>query len=445
MQNNNPRLLAVQVLNHVSDGGYSNLTLDATIRKAKLEPRDVGLLTTIVYGVIQRQLTLDYLIEPFIAGKKVEDWVRVLLRTAVFQMQYLTRVPKRAIFFDSTEVAKKMGHVGVAKFVTAILRRMDREGFRDLNEIEDVEERLAISTSTPTWLTAKLIEQLGYDQAEAILNAIDTAPNAVVRANHTKINRKALRQRLSDRYPDMALSEVAGSALVNQGGHLAGAPEFAEGLMTMQDESSQLVAPSMRLQPNSKVLDACAAPGGKTTHIAEYLDAAAGGQVTALDLHPHKVRLIEQNAARLGLSDVVTATAMDARQAGEHFAPASFDRVLVDAPCSGLGLIRRKPEIKYEKTQADIDHLKEIQKNILSSVADLVKPGGYLTYSTCTIVREENQGVVADFLANHPNFEQVTVPIDLPLEKRHGQPALQLYPSDYGSDGFFIASLHRLN
>lgn len=445
MQNNNPRLLAVQVLTHVGEGGYSNLTLDATIRKAKLSPRDAGLLTTIVYGVIQRQLTLDYWIDPFIAGKKVDDWVRVLLRTAVYQMQYLTRVPKRAIFFDSTEVAKKMGHAGVAKFVTAILRRMDREGFRPLDAIEDKEERLATSSSTPTWLTAKLIEQLGYDQAAEILDSIDTAPSAVVRVNHAKTNRKSLRHRLSDRFPDIALSEVAGSALVNEGGHLAGTPEFEEGLMTLQDESSQLVAPSMRLQPDSKVLDACAAPGGKTTHIAEYLDAAAGGSVTALDLHPHKVRLIEQNAARLGLSDVVNAQAMDARQAGEAFAPASFDRVLVDAPCSGLGLIRRKPEIKYEKTQQDIDHLKDIQKDILGSVADLVKPGGYLTYSTCTIVREENQGVVADFLEKHPNFEQVNVPIDLPLEKRHGQPALQLYPSDYGSDGFFIASLHRLS
>ena len=443
MNNNNPRLLAVEVLSRVGKGSYSNLTLDATLNKNKLDSRDAGLLTTIVYGVIQRQLTLDYFIAPFIKGKKVDDWVRVLLRTAVFQMVYLDKVPTRAIFFDSTEVAKKLGHAGVAKFVTAILRRMERDGLPKLDEITDETERLATSSSTPLWLTKKLIAQFGMLTAKHILNAIDDAPSGVLRVNSTMTTADELLGDLKARFPEMRRSDLAPSALVTPTGHLAGTQEFKEGVFTLQDESSQLVAPSLRLQPGDKVLDACAAPGGKTTHIAEYLDEKAGGQVTALDLHPHKVQLIMKNAYRMRLDNRVQAQAMDARVAKDNFAPASFDKILVDAPCSGLGLMRRKPEIKYDKSQQDIDNLARIQGDILDSVAGLVKPGGLITYSTCTLAREENQDVVAAFLAAHPEFEQQPVAGSERLGKIHGAPALQIYPSDYGTDGFFIASLQR--
>lgn len=443
MQKNNPRLLAVEILSRVGKGSYSNLTLDATLNKAKLDPRDAGLLTTIVYGVIQRQLTLDYFIDPFIKGKKIDDWVRVLLRTAVYQMVYLDKVPTRAIFFDSTEVAKKLGHAGVAKFVTAILRRMERDGLPELADIKDETQRLATTSSTPLWLTEKLIDQLGMDQAQKILNAIGDAPSGVLRVNSAMTTPDELLGDLKARFPEIHRSALALSALVTPTGHLAGTPEFTDGVFTLQDESSQLVAPSLQLQPGDKVLDACAAPGGKTTHIAEYLDAKAGGQVTALDLHPHKVQLIMKNAYRMRLDNRVTAEAMDARTAKNHFEPASFDKILVDAPCSGLGLMRRKPEIKYDKTQQDIDNLARIQGDILGSVADLVKVGGLITYSTCTMAREENQDVVAAFLAEHPNFEQQPVAGLDRLDKVHSAPALQVYPSDYGTDGFFIASLKR--
>lgn len=204
-----------------------------------------------------------------------------------------------------------------------------------------------------------------------------------------------------------------------------------------------LVAPSLDVQPGDQVLDACAAPGGKTTHIAQYLDPDQGGRVTALDLHANKVRLIQQNAKRLALDDRVAAQVMDARQVAANFAAESFDKILVDAPCSGLGLIRRKPEIKYTKQPEDLQHLQKIQLAILDSVAPTLKIGGRLTYSTCTMVREENQDVVAHFLATHPEFEQVPVLTLKPLAKTHGAPALQLFPDDYDTDGFFIASLIR--
>ncbi|WP_155286696.1 16S rRNA (cytosine(967)-C(5))-methyltransferase RsmB [Lacticaseibacillus zhaodongensis] len=443
MKNNNPRLLAVEVLARVSKGSYSNLTLDGTLRSNKLDPRDASLLTNIVYGVIQRQLTLDFFIDPFIKGNKVDDWVKVLLRTAVYQMVYLDKVPTRAIFYDSTEIAKKLGHAGIGKFVTAILRRMDREGFPKIGDVKDSVQRLAISSSTPLWLTQKLIDELGMDAASGILNSIDSAPAASLRVNSTVSSADDLLFRLSDRFPDIHRSKLTPTALVAPSGHLAGTPEFRDGMYTLQDESSQLVAASLRLEPGDQVLDACAAPGGKTTHIAEHLLPDQGGKVVALDLHPHKVQLIAKNAARMHLADRVEAFAMDARDAHEHFAAGSFDKILVDAPCSGLGLMRRKPEIKYDKTQADIDKLSEVQQSILGSMADLVKVGGRITYSTCTLAQEENQQVVSAFLQAHPNFKQDTVATDTTITKRHGAPALQIYPNDYGTDGFFIASLVR--
>lgn len=440
----NPRAVAVSILEKVThQGSYSNLALDATLKQAHLDARDAALVTTIVYGVIQHRLTLDYDLVPFIQGRKLDPWVVVLLHTALFQMRYLDKVPNRAIFYDSTEIAKRRGHAGIAKFVTAILRRVEREGVPPVTAIKDPLTRLSVASSTPQWLVAKLIDQLGWAKTQSLLAVINQPAHASLRVNTTRTTPEALLLALRDRFPEIAVSDLTPVGLVAPGGHLAGTEAFASGQYTMQDESSMLVAPSLDLKPHHRVLDACAAPGGKTTHIAQYLDATQGGQVTALDLHPHKVRLIDQNAKRLGLADRVKAQTMDARKAGRVFAPASFDRILVDAPCSGLGLLRRKPEIKYEKTPEDLVRLPEIQQAILDSVAPLVKPGGRLTYSTCTMVTEENQAVVNAFLANHPEFRQVRVPTLTPLAQTHGDPALQIFPDDYGTDGFYIASLVR--
>lgn len=444
MAKSNPRALAVTILEKVArQGSYSNLTLDATLRKADLSVRDAHLLTTIVYGVIQRRLTLDYDLAPFVGKRQLDPWVRILLQTAVYQMVYLDKVPTRAIFYETTEIAKQKGHAGIAKFVTAILRKIQRVGLPSVETLADPLERLSIASSTPVWLVEKLVTQLGEAKAASILAVINQPASASLRVNTTKTTAAALLTQLQAQFAEMTPSAIAADGLVAPGGHLAGTAQFAAGLYTLQDESSMLVAPSMELTPEMQVLDACAAPGGKTTHIAQMLDPQVGGKVTALDLHPHKVKLIAENAARLDLADRVDAYAMDARDAADQFAPQSFDRVLVDAPCSGLGLMRRKPEIKYEKQPADLTNLPQIQLAILNSVAGLVKVYGRLTYSTCTIVREENQAVIDAFLAAHPEFIQIKTPTAQPLAKAHGELALQLYPDDYGTDGFFIAALQR--
>lgn len=308
MTPNNPRLLAVQTLTRVmGKGGYSNLTLDHVITKYQLDSRDAGLLTNIVYGVIQHQLTLDYLLAPFVKTRQLDTWVRCLLQTSVYQLQYLDKVPARAVFFDSTEIAKKLGHQGVAKFVTGVLRQAQRSGYPDPMTIADPIQRLAITSSTPVWLVKKLQAQLGETKTAKILAAINQPAHASIRVNTTKTTAAALLKALQPQFPALKESPLTPVGLVAPGGHLAGTREFADGLYTMQDESSMLVAPSLDVQPGDQVLDACAAPGGKTTHIAQYLDPDQGGRVTALDLHANKVRLIQQNAKRLDLDDRVAA------------------------------------------------------------------------------------------------------------------------------------------
>ena len=223
-------------------------------------------------------------------------------------------------------------------------------------------------------------------------------------------------------------------------GNLVHSEAFKKGLITIQDESSMAVAYALEIVPNISVLDACAAPGGKTTHIAELLDGT--GSVTALDLHPHKIKLIMENTERLGLENV-KAEAMDSRHAVDAFNEESFDRVLVDAPCTGFGVLRRKPDIKYSKKEEDIDSLNKIQLSILNEAARLVKEDGLLVYSTCTVDQDENIGTIQPFLVNHPDFEPhaLQLPEGLaPLTETH---TLQIFPQDFGGDGFFISCFRK--
>jgi 16S rRNA (cytosine967-C5)-methyltransferase len=227
-------------------------------------------------------------------------------------------------------------------------------------------------------------------------------------------------------------------------GNLASSIPFKYGLLTIQDESSMLTSYALDVMENEYVLDACAAPGGKSTHIAEKMHNT--GEVWSIDLHEHKVKLINENARRLGLENIKTIT-MDSRLVGEKFKEETFDRILLDAPCSGLGVMRRKPDMKYTKAEQDIERLSIIQENLLKSVTPLLKKGGLLVYSTCTVDKEENEKTIQTFLKNNPEFEG-----DLSLKKRMPEAVqslitgydLQIFPQDFGSDGFYIAALRKL-
>ncbi|MBM7544671.1 16S rRNA (cytosine(967)-C(5))-methyltransferase RsmB [Periweissella beninensis] len=440
------RYLAMTTLENIKNGAYSNLQLNAVIKKNDLNQTDVKLFTTLVYGVIQHRLTLEYWLQPFVKQpQKMQPWIRELLYTALFQMKFLDKVPIHAIFDETIEVAKLRGHEGQRRFVTGVLHQIKRQGVPATSAITNDLDRLAIEASLPKWLVDELVAQIGLEKTQKIAATINQAPSQSVRVNPVLADKTTITTELESAGFEVAPSPIAKDGLLVKGGFVAGTLAFQRGAITLQDESAMLVAEAMHIdQPSYQVLDTCAAPGGKTTQIASYLTPQAGGKVFAYDIHAHKVNLVAQNAARLGVAECVDALVGDARQLTTTYAPQTFDRVLVDAPCSGFGLLRRKPEIRYEKQMCDSLNLQKIQLAILEEIADLVKIGGLLTYSTCTILKTENDDVIAEFLAKHPDYQLVPTKTDYDVITNQTAKALTIYPDDFNSDGFFIASLKRL-
>ncbi|MHA8138435.1 16S rRNA (cytosine(967)-C(5))-methyltransferase RsmB [Lactobacillaceae bacterium Scapto_B20] len=439
MNNSNPRMLAVNTLTKIEQGAYSSLQLNQVIQNSQIDERDVNLLTNIVYGVLQHKLTLEYQIEPFIKNpKKVQPWVMELLKTAVYQLEYLDRIPKRAVFNETIQIAKSMGHDGIRKMVTGVLHQMDRNGRRDPKSIQDPTKRLMLEFSVPEWIINQLSKQVGLDKTRSILSSLNQPAKQSVRVNTALINKQELTKQLVADGFKVADSPLAIDGLILTERSANSAKAFKNGLMTIQDESAMLPVETMPIRPDQLILDACSAPGGKTTQIAERLSIQKSGEVIALDLHESRLKNVVKNAKRMQLADYITTKALDARKLDTIYGDQSFDQVLVDAPCSGLGLMRRKPEIRYEKSPDDIDHLAQIQLAILNSIAPKIKTGGQLTYSTCTIINQENHNVLQAFLGQHPEFKMQPIQITA-LEQPQSE--LRIYPDDFGSDGFFVANL----
>lgn len=441
----NVRDVAVEILLQIEKNqAYSNLLLNSSIKKHKVNEKDIGLLTEIVYGTLQRRQTLDFILTGYLKkAKKIEAWVRILLRISIYQMVYLDRIPERAVLYEAVEIAKTRGHKGIASFVNGVLRSFQREGIPNYDSISDPIELLAIQTSHPKWLVEKWVNQFGYEETEKMCEANLMPPSQTARVNLMKTTVDDVYHNLTDKGIMVERGDISEDAIKGMKGNLAVTDSFKEGYLSIQDESSMLVAKVLNPQEGERVLDACAAPGGKSTHIAERMKGT--GTVHSLDLHEHKVKLIQQQADRLDLQNIFPQ-ALDSRLAGDHFENESFDRILVDAPCSGFGVIRRKPDIKYTKTQDDILKLADLQNKILQAVSPLLKRNGVLVYSTCTIDREENSDVIQLFLKDHPEFERDESLKDLLPEKlnpyiKNGE--IQLLPHYFGTDGFYIACLRK--
>ncbi|MEM1498113.1 16S rRNA (cytosine(967)-C(5))-methyltransferase RsmB [Bacillus velezensis] len=445
MKKINVRELALEALEKLEQNqAYSNLLLTSVIKTNTLSDQDRGLLTELVYGTLQNKIALDYMLKPFIRKpNKVKPWVIQLLRLSAYQMEYLEKIPDRAAIHEAVEIAKKRGHKGIASFVNGILRSLQREGATSFAEIEDPVLRLSTETSHPEWLVKEWVEAYGFEAAEQICRIHLIPPKQTLRVNHIKSDRETVLNEMENAGLEAEAGDLSPDAIKLLKGSIANTAFFQNGRVSIQDESSMLVARALDPKPGETVLDACAAPGGKSAHIAELMENE--GSLTSLDLHRHKVKLIKEGAERLGLT-IIDAQTMDARKAGEAFGAERFDRVLVDAPCSGFGVIRRKPDMKYTKTPEDSSRLSEIQLGILREIAPLVKKGGTLVYSTCTMDRTENEEVMHAFIQEHPEFEP-----DLSLEKRLPEKArpfvqdgsLQILPHYFGTDGFFISSMRK--
>lgn len=431
MNDKNVRLVALDILNDVlTKGGYSNLLINEAIKKEKVAPRDHALLTELVYGTLQRKLTLEYFIEPFIKAN-IKGWMKRLLLMSVYQAVYLTKVPAHAIVNEAVEIVKKRGSHTGAQTINAILRNFQRSPLRSFDEIKDDAKRLSIESSTPLWLVKHWITHFGYDTTRDMCFNLLERPLTSVRVNTTRRSINDAVKSLESQGATVTKSDVVPEGLFVEHLNVVQTRDFKDGYISIQDASSMLVAQVMNPQETDSVLDTCSAPGGKTCHIAERMNGK--GVIDAHDIHEHKLDLINFNLKKLKLQNV-NVSLHDATIPYDK----QYDKVLVDAPCSGLGVAKRKPEIKYEKTPKDIETLWPLQLSILENASAAVKPGGLLVYSTCTIEQMENDNVVYSFIKQHPEY--TIEPIELG-EKTYK--TLQILPHDYNADGFYIAKLRR--
>ncbi|MGA9467142.1 MAG: 16S rRNA (cytosine(967)-C(5))-methyltransferase RsmB [Exiguobacterium marinum] len=440
----NVREAALDTLMKIEQGGaYSTIAVNDTLKQKKVAPKDVGLYTELVYGTLSRKGTLDYILKDRIRSpKKLDKFVLPLLRMSVYQLFYLDKVPDRAVLHEAVEIAKKRGHhLGTSKFVNGVLRNVLREGFPDFSGLTDA-ERISIEHSHPEWLVADWIDLYGVETAEAICQLNNEPAPVTVRVNRKRITVDEMMNKLADAGVLTSRSELSIDGLVVESGNVHSTSFIEEGLLSIQDESSMIVADALGVSTNDHILDACAAPGGKAMHTAERME---NGSLTALDLHPHKAKLIDQQAKRLHINGV-TALALDARLAGERFERESFDRILLDVPCSGLGVIRRKPDIKWTKDKTQLENLPKIQRQIIDAVLPLLKPGGTLVYSTCTIDPSENE-IQADYILSKGLAWDETLKGRLPQSVRpimeSDRAELKLLPTTFGTDGFYIAAFKK--
>jgi 16S rRNA (cytosine967-C5)-methyltransferase len=443
----NAREAALKILFEVNEkGAYSNIALNKYFSSTELRDIDRAFATEIVYGTVKWKLTLDRVIAAYSTIKigKLSPWILNILRLGTYQLLHMTKVPQSAACNESVNLAGRYGHKASAGFVNAVLRNIARNGGKiELpSQQEDPAGYFAVKYSYPKWLVEKYIGLFGTEFAESLLDSGNGIPELTVRANTLKTTASVLVERLAAEDAEAVTGKYSGEAVIIKSSVSVGAlAAFKEGLFQVQDQSSMLPASVLAPLPGERVLDACSAPGGKATHMAQLMQNR--GIVVARDIHEHKLKLIEDAAKRLGI-DIIKCELHDAAlpdSAGE----GAFDRVLLDAPCTGLGIIRRKPDIKWARETKDFEGIAALQRKLLQTVSQSVKPGGSLVYSTCTILPEENENVVNEFLHANENFEAVDIaqylPAGLAVHAKGGM--LQTYPNRDGIDGFFIARLRR--
>ena len=422
------RALAIRVLARVqATGAYLNAVLDAALDEAPpRDARDTALVTELCYGTTRRQLALDFALARFCTRRleTLEDRVLAALRVGAYQLFYL-RVPQRAAVGETVEALKELGVERAAGLVNAVLRKLAALEALPLPGEADAVLHLSVRESHPSWLVARWLEEFGRERAEAMLVADNQSPPVVVRANSTKVSRDELLARFAE--AGMAAQATRRSTwgiALPRGGRLDELYGYAEGLWQVQDEAAQLVGLFSAPGPGSRVLDTCAAPGGKACHLAERFE------VTAADVHEGKLRKLQGEARRLGLLPRIRLLVHDATTPFPEEL-GRFDVVLVDAPCSGLGTLRRHPELRYRRQPEDIGRLAELQGRILASCQQAVSPGGLLVYAVCSQEPEEGPRQMESFLRAHPEFAA------------EPQEYLRTLPGPEGLDGFFCARLRR--
>ncbi|HHU49758.1 MAG: 16S rRNA (cytosine(967)-C(5))-methyltransferase RsmB [Caldicoprobacterales bacterium] len=440
-----PRLAALQVLKEVNkDGRYANISLKENLRNRSLTGRDAAFTTQLVYGCLEKQITIDYYLRKLANLKRVNPWIENILRLGAYQILFMDGVPDFAACNEAVKLCKAHGLYALKGFVNGILRNIARKKEKLMQPDPNLStaENLSLLYSYPQWLVEKWIKDYGQVLAEDIMKPINAGNMTTIRVNTMKTSKEVLRDELLslglEVYNGLHVSE---SLRVSNGGDVGESVLFQSGCFTVQGESSMLVSHIVDPQPGETILDACSSPGGKAIHMAELMNGQ--GRVVAWDIHAHRVDLIKVNCLRMG-AEIVEPSLVDASVPDSAWND-QFDRVLIDAPCSGLGIVHKKPDIKLNISQEALQELPELQAKILSACRSYVKPGGVLVYSTCTINPAENEEIIRAFLANNPEYylEDVLSIVPDSLHSAVQNRLIQLIPSRHGIDGFFIARMRR--
>ena len=441
-----PRRVALETLLDVSRlDAYASLALDKRLAQANLPRRDRAFVTQLVYGTLENRITLDWRIDQFLDGdKELETTVREILRMGAYQLFYLDRVPDMAAVDESVSLARAMGQEALTGLVNAVLRNMIRgkEGVVWPKPQDDAAKYLSVMFSAPVELCRLLIEAYGEHDALEILRYRPRERDVTVRVNYLRCDDARLRSLFADDELPFDPGIVPGTYKMHGVGDLTKMRAFQNGLFTIQGESSVIAARAVGAKPGQTVLDACAAPGGKTAVLSEMMGDT--GRVYAWDTHPHRVELIRGTANRLKLENVRPAV-KDASVPREDMA-MTLDAALVDAPCSGTGVMLEKPDLKYRVTREGVQALCRTQAEILDAVAPMVKVGGTLVYATCSILPQENEEQVRAFLSRHPEYEIAPMAGELPekLAAHEGNCGLQMFAHRDGTDGFYVCRMRRV-
>ncbi len=421
---------------------YANIALDEMIKEHRneLDERDIGFISELTYGVITWKLTLDEIIKKYshLKIKKISTWVLNILRMGIYQIVFLDKVPKSASVNESVNLAKRYGHRGSSNFVNAILRKVEKRDYEELWNIQDDVERISKTTSMPVWMVEELRKQKDIKEVEQICKNSNIKPKVTIRINTLKTSKKELEKLLEDRNIQYEEGKLEDFFMLDKIKNIEKLDIFQKGLFTIQDEGAGLIAYALDAKPHETILDACSSPGGKTTYLAEMMKNK--GEIQAWDLHEHRVKLVEENAKRLGIN-IIKTKCQDASIYKEEY-KEMFDKILLDVPCSGSGALKRKPDIKWKRKKEDITELIHIQKKILETCSKYLKQKGEILYATCSIFSEENEKIIEEFLQENSNFKQIKLSIQEYMDYIDEMGNIQLYQG-IENDGFFISKLYK--
>ena len=424
------RELALKIIVEINeDNAYSNITLNKYINenKNKLNEKDISFISELVYGTTNFKLSLDEIIKKYskIKINKISKWILNILRLGIYQIIFLDKVPKSAAVNESVNLAKRYGHKASSNFVNAILRKVSKEDYEELQNIDDNIQKISKTTSTPEWLVKEIEETWGINDTEEICKSFNIRPKINIRINKLKILPEDFIKILEEnniKY-EILSQDMPEFLQIENLRNIQDIKYFKEGYFTIQDISAGFAAKLLEPKEGQIVLDACSAPGGKTTYLAELMNNK--GEIFAWDIHEHRINLIEENAKRLNI-DIIKTEIRDSSIFKDEYTE-KFDKILLDVPCLGIGVIRRKPDIKWQRKLEDIKEISDLQFKILDNCSKYLKIGGEIVYSTCSILKEENEDIIYKFLEKNRNF----------IIEKNGKNSIKFFERYYNKDGYF--------